>query len=269
MKSKQLLLIGVLMTSTAARAHAGASILGFSIGDDTITLGGILTQAIQQVKILSDIAEFSKGLKEDIAFIKDVYETGNDLVNGRWQVLTDMFVNDVLMADENLREIFRNTEQIIGNKVPRSNKFRKLLSSGFEHVIFEAFGPYPFGDPAQWSAIGDLSALRLNNVADEQMRSWREEHRRIEQAVRECAKTASFEVCNSAANRAQIQATQQLEQIKAIEAQRAKAEAVSMALESGERKQKQLGAQADMTDIAEAVLMLGGATSVSVTWGDQ
>ena len=81
-------------------------------------------------------------------------------------------------------------------------------------------------------------------------------------AIRECSKTRSFEVCNSAANRAQIQATQQLEQIKAIEAHRAKAEAVRMATESGDRKQKVLGAQADVTDIAEAAMALGDVSSL-------
>lgn len=256
------ILLPVLLLAAPTKAHAGASILGFSVGDDTMTLGAILSQAIQQVKLLSDIAAVTKVMTDNIAFIRDVYETGNDLVNGRWQVLTDIFVNDVLSADENLREIIRNTEQMVTGRVPRSNKFRRLLGAGFEHVLFEAFGPYPFGDPGQWAAMGDLSSLRLNNLADEQMRNWREEHRRIEQSIRECAKTRSFQVCQSAADRAQIQSTQQLEQIKAIEAHRAKAEAVRMGMESGDRKQKVLGAQADVTDIAEAAMVLGDVSSL-------
>ncbi|MCC6805792.1 MAG: hypothetical protein IT381_00080 [Deltaproteobacteria bacterium] len=258
------LLCLALLFSAPTRAHAGASILGFSVGDDTMTLGAILTEIIHQVKILNDVATMTRVMRDNIAFMKDVIETGNDLVNGRWEVLTEQFLMTIVNSDENLREIYRNTSQIVTNRVPRSNMFRKLMMAGFEHVVFEAFGPYPFGRISTGSAYMDVSAMRLNDLAREQMRDWKNEHRRIEQAIRECQKTSSFEVCNSAANRMEIQSALHLEQLKAIEAERAQTEAAKIAVENGERKQRQLATQKDVTDVVEAAASIVGVYSAGM-----
>ena len=250
------LLCLALVFATPSRAHAGASIFGFSVGDDTMTLGSILAEIIHQVKILNDVATMTRVMADNIAFMKDVVETGNDLVNGRWEALTEQFLMTVINSDENLREIYRNTAQIVTNRVPRGNAFRKLLMAGFQHAVFEAFGPYPFGRISTGSAYMDTSALRLNDMAREQMSKWKDEHRRIEQAINECKKSGSFQVCNSAANRMQIQAALHLEQLKAISAEQAQAEATKMAVESGERKQRQLAGQKDVTDVVEAATWL-------------
>jgi hypothetical protein len=53
-------------------AFAGASIFGFSIGDDTMTLSAILGNIIQQVKILNDVATMTRVMSENISFMKDV-----------------------------------------------------------------------------------------------------------------------------------------------------------------------------------------------------
>lgn len=255
-KRRALILLFCSSISLPRQAHAGASILGFSVGDDTMTLSAILGNIIQQVKILNDVATMTRVMRDNISFMKDVIETGNDIVSGRWDEVSDQFLGTLLASDDNLREIIRNSEMIMTNRVPRNSMFRRLLVSGFEHVLSEAFGPYPFGEFSTGLGLVDTSAMSLNEMAREQMRDWKAEHRRLQQAIRECQKYKSFEVCNSAANRMQIQATQQLEQIKAIEAQRAKAEATKMAAENGEKKERILAAQKDITDVVEAVEML-------------
>lgn len=234
-------------------SFASASILGFSMGEENITLSGILAQAVQQVQFLSNIAAVTRDVKADVGFVKDVYETGNDLVSGRWQVVADEFLGDILASDANLREIFQNTEQIVTNQVPRGNAFRRLVDAGLEDAMFQAFGPYPFGRQADMAGLLDLSAINLDKLAGQQMAKWKQEHSAIEQAIRECATQESPEACKGAANRMQIQQTEQVEQLKSIEAQRAKAEAMQMATHSGDRKEHVIAAQKDVTDLMEAM----------------
>jgi hypothetical protein len=242
-------------------AHAGASIFGFSVGDDTMTLSAILGNIIQQVKILNDVATMTRVMRDNIAFMKDVIETGNDIVSSRWQDLAEQFLGIVMGSDDNLREIVRNTEMIMTDRVPRNAMFRRLLTSGFDHVLSEAFGPYPFGVLSTGLGLVDASAMTLNDLAREQMRDWKSEQRRMERAIRECQQFKSPEVCDAAANRMEIQAAQQLGQIKAIEAHRAQSEAMRMAAESGEKKERVLAAQKDITDVVEAVEVLSNTST--------
>ena len=79
----------LIIAGVAPRTYASASILGFSVGEENYTLAGILSQAIQQVKFLSDLATMTRVMKENISFIKDVYGTANDIATGNWQQLTE------------------------------------------------------------------------------------------------------------------------------------------------------------------------------------
>jgi hypothetical protein len=45
----------------------------------------------------------------NISFVKDVYATGNDVINSRWEDLTNDFVQDVVMQDPTLATLYTNT----------------------------------------------------------------------------------------------------------------------------------------------------------------
>jgi len=240
-------------------AFASVSILGCSIGETNITLGAILAAAAQTAGYLSQLAATMKAVRDDIAFVKDTYQTADELAHGNWQSLTQEFLNTVVNSDANLREIYRDSQQIISNQVPRGNQFRHLLSIGFEQVIAETFGPYPLGRSADWTGLTDVRALSLNKVADEQMNAWKEEHQRTKQAADDCAK-GNHDVCVRAGARMQTQTTDTLAQIKAIKAERAHSEALLMAVENGDRKQKAVSAQTDIVDLVEAAGAISGSS---------
>jgi len=249
----------VVIVAMPLNAFASVSILGFSVGEDNIALGGILAAATQTVAYLSQLAATMKAVRDDIAFVKDTYQTADELAHGNWQTLTQELLNNVVNSDANLREIYRDSQQIISNQVPRGNQFRRLLSAGFEEVIAETFGPYPLGRSADWTGLTDVRALSLNKIADEQMNAWKEEHQRIKQAADDCAK-GNHDVCVRAGARMQTQTTDTLAQIKAIEAERAHSEALRMAIASGDRKQKTVSAQTDIVDLVEAAGAISGSS---------
>ena len=78
------LLFLVVCTAFASPVDAGISVMGFSGGDDTFTLSAILTQAINQVAVLKNIATFTSDALKDAQFIKDMYDTADDVASGRW-----------------------------------------------------------------------------------------------------------------------------------------------------------------------------------------
>ena len=240
----------------AARAYAGASVFGFSIGEDTMTLSAILTQAIQQVAILKDVAAFTRDMKENVEFVKDVYETANDVINARWERLSDEFVGELLNADPALREIAQNTQAVITNRVPRGNRFRALIGAGFKQIVFEAFGPYPFGPEGSQYALSDYRSVNLNALADQQMSEWSRKRaaKRIEQAWDECDE--GLEACERAGARMQTQTAKTLEDMKALQAEQARAQATQMAIENAERKRRASGNQRDLAGIVNAASKL-------------
>ncbi len=250
--NRRTLIFMALLALMPATAFAGASVFGFSLGEDSLTLSAILTQAIQQVAVLKDVAAFTSDMKDNVAFMKDVYETSNDVINARWDKLTHEFIGELLESDPTLREIYRNTESIVANRVPRSNRFRALIGAGFNQIVYEAFGPYPVGPNGEQYALSDYRSITLNSLADEQMEEWRRKRaaRRIEMAWDEC--DGNFEECERAGSRMQVQTAKSLEDIKALQAEQARAQATQMAIENAERKQRAAGNQRDLADITKA-----------------
>lgn len=249
-------------------AFAGASFLGFSAGEDTMTLSAILAQAIQQVAILKDVAAITRDVKENVSFVKDVYGTANDVANARWEKLAEDFVGELLDADPNLREIYRNSEDVLTDRVPRGNRFRALIGAGFNQIVYEAFGPYPLGPRGDQYALSDYRAMNLNAVADEQMDALRRRNaaKRIERAWDDCG--GNLEECARAGARMQVQTAKTMEDLKALQAEQARAFAAQMAIENAERKQREAGSQRDLEDISKAANKLS-ERSTTATYGEE
>lgn len=236
-------------------AYAGASILGFSVGEDTMTLGAILAQAIQQTKMLSDMAQFSRDMKENIAFVRDVYETGDDVIHGRWEELSQQFLMDVVMADQNVAEIYRNTEDIINQRVGRSGKFKKLVDAGLGRLLFETFGPYPFGPNADQYALSDYRSINLNSLADEAMAASKDRSRMIKQAWNDCL--GGVQDCELAAGKMNALQAAIMQQQLALQSEQARAQATESAIRNGERKARERELQFMQRDVVRGLSDFG------------
>ncbi len=250
MVKRSLAVLIVLCVPT--RAHAGASIFGFSMGEDSITLGAILTQAIQQVAVLNDVASFTKDMGQNIAFVKDVYATANDVINADWDALSSEFLQDVIQSDPSLREIYANTEAVMNNRVRRNHKFRRLLGAGFNQLLFESFGAYPEGPNADRYAVSDYQSMTLNALADQQMDEWKRKQsaKRIQKAWEACEQ--GLESCGNAQGKMAAQVAASVEDLKAIEAERARQEALRAATETAERKERDAAIERDIKAVIKA-----------------
>jgi len=234
-------------------ANAGASILGFSVGEDTMTLSALLTQAIQQVAVLRDIREMTVATQENIAFVRDVYETGHDVAEGNWAQLSEQFLTDVMMRDENLREIYRNTENIVNDRVPRGNAFRRLVGAGFNQLVFDTFGPYPFGQKGEAQALIDYRIINLNSLAEDRLAAMRDANRRVAEAMRDCSgKFANLERCTKAGAKMQTESAAALQDLVALQATQMQLQAAKDAVENGEKKRRAAAMQRDLDSIGRA-----------------
>ena len=263
MKAKLLAAFLCAQLLVAPRAFASASILGFSVGEENYTLAGILTQAIQQVQVLNDIANVMKSVKDDIAFVKDVYGTANDIANANWNQLSQDLVSSIINSDPNLREIYNDTQEIVANRVPQGDSFRRLLNAGMSDFIFHAFGPYPFGNRGQVYAYTDVRALSINTLVEQQSAALQMEHKAVQQAWQECQKNPGS--CERSQAALQMNADQILSQIKQTENQRALLEAHRALVESGEKRQREAGTQQDLSQIAGAMHVITGTSNSSNT----
>ncbi|MCC6812303.1 MAG: hypothetical protein IT381_33080 [Deltaproteobacteria bacterium] len=257
MKLKHSFALGVLIIAFAAptKVHAGASIFGFSIGDDTMTLGAILAQAIQQTKFLSDLAAFSKDVKESVAFVRDVYETGDDVIHGRWEELSQQFLMDVVMSDRNLAEIYRNSEDIISQRVGRSRSFRRLVDAGLGRLLFETFGPYPFGQHADQYALSDYHSMSLASIADDVVAASHERSRMITQAWNDCL--GGLEECEFAAGKMNALQASILQQQLSLQSEQARAQATENAIRNAERKGRERELQFMQRDVVRGLSDFG------------
>ncbi|MCC6811249.1 MAG: hypothetical protein IT381_27715 [Deltaproteobacteria bacterium] len=165
-------------------------------------------------------------------------------------------MGELLNADPALREIAQNTQAIVTNRVPRGSRFRALIGAGFNQIVFEAFGPYPFGPEGSQYALSDYRSVTLNAVADAQMAEWARKRsaKRIEQAWNECDE--GLEACERAGARMQTQTAKTLEDMKALQAEQARAQAAQMAVENAERKRRASGNQRDLAGIVDAASRL-------------
>lgn len=224
-------------------AHASVSFLGFSVGEDNATLAAILAAVTQQVTVLHDISSFSKDIKEDIGFLKGVYGTANDVVNQRWDKLSDQFVQELLNADPDVREIYRNSSDIIANRVPKNSKFKQLANAGLNQLVTQAFGDYPVGKRGDQYAVSDYRSMNLNALADKAQDQMKREAaaKRIQQAVADCQ--GSLEECERAGTQMQAQTAATLNEILNLQAEQAKQQAYENALKNNERKEEELARQ--------------------------
>lgn len=250
MKARILAAVLCLQIVFVPSAHAGTCILGFCMGEENLTLGAILSQAIQQVKFLSDLATMTRVMKENIEFIKDVYGTADDIINARWEELTRDFLVALANSDPNLREIYSNTSAIVENRVPRGNGFRRLLGTGLNAFMFEAFGPYPFGDNGNVHAYTDYRAMSLTRIVEDQQAALAAEHRAVAAAWRQCERNPA--ACERSQAALQMQTAQMMNELRATENERAQLEAHRARVESGEKRRKEKGNQTDLATIADS-----------------
>jgi len=233
----------IILPFTISQAHASVSILGFSFGEDNATLAAILGAVTQQVTVLHEISEFSKDVKEDIGFLKGVYSTANDVVNQRWETLSNQFVEELLNADPDIREIYKNTSDIIADRVPKNSKFKQLVNAGLNQLVAEAFSGYPTGKRGDHYAVSDYHAMNLNALAEKAQDQMKREAsaRRIQQAVADCE--GNLEECERAGTQMQAQTAATLNDILNLQAEQAKQQAYENALRNNERKEEELARQ--------------------------
>lgn len=233
----------VLLSFTISQAQAAVSIFGFSIGEDNATLAAILTAVTQQITILHEISDFSRDVKEDVSFLKGIYSTANDVVNQRWETLTGEFVDELLNADPDIREIYHNTSDIIADRVAKNSKFEQLVNTGLNQLVVEAFGDYPATKRGDHYALSDFRALNLNALADkaqDQMKS-KATAKRIEQAISDCK--GNLEECQRAGTQMQAQTASTLNDVLHLQAEQAKQQAYESVLKNNERKEEELARQ--------------------------
>lgn len=260
MKVRVLLFVVVAMS--ARHAHAGASILGFSVGDDTMTLGAILAQAIQQTRMLTDLAQFSSDMKENIAFVRDVYETGDDVIHGRWEDLSQQFLMDVVMSDRNVAEIYRNTEDIVGQRVGKSSGFRRLVDAGLGRLLFETFGPYPLGQRSDQYALSDYRSMNLNSIADDVVASSKERSKMITQAWNDCL--GGVQDCELASGKMNALQASLLQNQLTLQAEQARAQATEAAIRNAERKAHERELQFMQRDVVRGLSDLSSSGAATL-----
>jgi hypothetical protein len=244
----------LLMLAGARPAFAGTCILGFCPGDDTMTLSAILSQAMEQVNTLHQLAEFTSDIKNDISFIRDVYETGQDIANQDWDALAQELVGDLLASNADIRTIYSNTQSIISGNVPRSDGFRSLISTGIGQGLFTIFGPYPVGPRGAQYALSDYHSVNLNEMA-------KQIHDKAKQAQTAARLQANLKSCTQGMANCQesqahiaVQVHNDLDDLKQLQAEQADAYGTQLAVETSERKQH---AYADAQQLNEVVTAIG------------
>ena len=239
-------------------AFASASILGFSAGEDSMVLSSILGEMVQEVSVLNDLAAASKTVAANISFVKDVYATGNDVINSRWEDLTNDFVQDVVMQDPTLATLYTNTRQIVTNQVPQSNQFQRLVGAGFNQFLFYTFGPVPLGRRGDQYALADYRAANLNALAGDETTAMERKRRAdamIAQAESECR--GSLEACEKATARLQMLSADSLTRLNAFQAEQMRAQATEIAIRNSERKNSETGRAGDMQVLGNAAKRFG------------
>lgn len=263
----RIILTTVLLISS--KAFAAASFLGFSLGEDSAALMTLVTQSAQQLTALNNVAKMTSRLKEDIAFMRGVYSTADNLANQRWDRLTDEFVGQLMQMNPAIKTIYDNTAEIIQGRVQPNSQFKLLIHNGFEKFIQQSFPLYPHGAKGDQYAVSDWQNTSLNQIAERMMSDGlrRQREARMKAALNDC--DGGLANCQKASTRMNVETVQVLDEIKTLQAQSAKAFATETTIQNIERKEVESAQQKQRQELLDAAKILQGKQTPLIFYNEK
>lgn len=246
-----IVLIACLTLSYTKPAFAGFSFFGMSAGEDSAILSSILAEMGVQIENLTQVIKLTTELKDDISFVKGAIATTDDAINGKWDVLGDQLLDELVNDDTNIKTIYSNASDIINNRVAKNSKFHKLVNVGMNRLMIEAFGVYPNNNKGDQYALVDHQIIALDKIADTMIAHQQSAIERIKNASHAC-ETGNVADCQKAGIRMNIETVKSLEDIKRLQAEQIKLMDKEIAVKNDERKAAERIRLQEKEDVAKA-----------------